>query len=267
MSDRRYVRYEEIDDGAIAVVTLDRPEARNAQNKAMTYQLDEAFTRAAFTDSVRCIVLAAEGPHFSAGHDLKGPGDYDAEPRWVGGSWTRPGAEGLMAFEEDMYFHMCRRWHDLPKPMIAAVQGNVIAGGLMLVWVSDIIIAAEDATFRDMTVEFMVNGVEWFSHPWELGVRKAKELLFTGDPISAHDAHLAGMVNHVVPNDELLDRTFEMARKIARKPSFALKLAKMSVNQALDAQGFQTAQQAAFSLQHLGHAHSRAEALQRRITD
>jgi len=257
------VRYEELEEHSIALVTLNRPETRNAQNKQMTYQLNDAFTRAAFSDDIKCIVLAAEGPDFSSGHDLKGPGEYDAAPHWVGGTTTRGGAEGLMAFEEESYFHMCRRWHDIPKPVISAVQGRVIAGGLMLMWVADIIIAAESATFRDMTVEFGVNGVEWFNHPWELGPRRAKELLFTGDPMTALDAHRLGMVNHVVPEEELLDFALGMAKRIAEKPSFALKLAKMAVNQALDAQGFHIAQQAAFNLQHVGHAHSRAETLRK----
>ena len=233
----------------------------------MTYELNDAFTRAAYTDSVKCIVLAANGPHFSAGHDLKGPGDYEAPPVWVGGSTTRGGAEGLMAYEEEMYLQMCRRWHDIPKPTIAAVQGKVIAGGLMLMWVCDIIIASDDASFRDMTVEFGVNGVEWFNHPWEFGIRKAKELLFTGDAIDATEAHRLGMVNHVVPADELLDFSLSMAERIAQKPSFSLKLAKMAVNQTLDAQGFMVSQQQAFGLQHLGHAHARGEHLRATGTD
>jgi len=258
------VRYEEVSDGQIAVITLDRPEARNAQNKQMTYQLNDAFNRAARTESVKCIVLAANGPHFSAGHDLKGPGEYDAEPVWVGGSYERSGAEGAMAYEEEMYLHMCRRWHDIPKPTIAAVHGKVIAGGLMLMWVCDLIIASDDASFQDLTVAHGVNGVEWFNHPWELGIRKAKELLFTGDAIDAEEAHRLGMVNHVVPGDELMDFSLAMAGRIAEKPAFALKLAKLAVNQTLDAQGFQIAQQQAFGLQHIGHAHTRGEQARRR---
>lgn len=266
MSDKM-VQYEEVAEGQIAVITLDRPEARNAQNNQMTYELNDAFTRAARTDSVKCIVLAANGPHFSAGHDLKGPGDYEAEPVGVGGSWDRGGAEGHMAYEEEFYLQMCRRWHDIPKPTIAAVQGKVIAGGLMLMWVCDIIIAAEDATFRDMTVEFGVNGVEWFNHPWEFGIRKAKELLFTGDAIDATEAHRLGMVNHVVDGEDLMDFTLAMAGRISEKPSFALKLAKLAVNQTLDAQGFQISQQQAFGLQHIGHAHSRGEVLHEKGVD
>jgi enoyl-CoA hydratase len=263
----KMVRYEEVRDGRIAIITLDRPEARNAQNKQMTYELNDAFTRGAHTDSVKCIVLAAEGPHFSAGHDLKGPGVYKADPVWVGGSPNRSGSEGLMAFEEETYLHMCRRWHDIPKPTIAAVQGRVIAGGLMLMWVCDLIIAADDASFQDLTVSHGVNGVEWFCHPWELGIRKAKELLFTGDAIDAEEAHRLGMVNHVVPRDKLLDASLAMADRIVDKPSFALKLAKLAVNQTLDAQGFQIAQQQAFGLQHVGHAHTRGEHMRESGTD
>ena len=106
-------------------------------------------------------------------------------------------------------------------------------------------------------MDFGVNGVEWFSHPWELGIRKAKEMLFTGEPVSALQAYNLGMLNHVVPRDRLADFTLELAGKIAKRPSFALKLAKMSCNQALDAQGFWNAQQAAFSLQHVGHSSMR----------
>jgi enoyl-CoA hydratase len=124
-------------------------------------------------------------------------------------------------------------------------------------WVCDLIVASSDATFSDPTVTFVVNGVEWFCHPWEVGVRKAKEMLFTGADISAEDGFRLGMINHVVEPDELRSFTMQLAETIASRPSFALKLAKLAVNQALDAQGFWTAQQAAFSLQHVGHAHTR----------
>jgi len=162
-----------------------------------------------------------------------------------------------MAWEEEVYFQMCWRWRNIPKPLLAAAQGKTIAGGLMLLWVADVIVAADDALFSDPVVGMGVNGVEYFAHPWELGARKAKELLFTGDWVTAADAHRLGMVNHVVPAAELRTFTMSMAARIATKPSFALKLAKESVNQTLDAQGQFTALRAAFSLQHLGHAHNR----------
>ncbi len=250
------VTYEVL-DGNVARITMNRPEVRNAQNRRMTYELNTAFTTAAFDDDVKAIILAGAGPHFSSGHDLRDTETFEPDPVGIAGGFGLPGAEGHMAFEDEVFLNMCRRWQQLPKPTIAQVQGRVIAGGLMLVWVCDLIVASDDATFADITVGLGVNGVEWFAHPWELGIRKAKEMLFTGEPVSAADAHMLGMVNQVVPRDELEARTLELARTIAARPSFALKLAKLSCNQALDAQGFWTAQQAAFSLQHLGHNHNR----------
>ena len=254
MTDYETVTYEVV-EGGVARVSLDRPEVRNAQNQRMTYELNDAFTRASFDDSVKVIILSAQGPHFSSGHDMN-PGSDNYEPERIGisGGIGKPGSEGLMAYEEEVYLNMCRRWQTLPKPTIAQVHGKTIAGGLMLMWVCDLIVASDDATFTDLTVNFGVNGVEWFAHPWEFGLRKAKEMLFTGDPVTAEQAYNLGMLNHVVPRETLGDFTLSLALKIAQRPSYALKLAKMSCNQAQDAQGFWTAQQAAFNLQHVGHA-------------
>jgi enoyl-CoA hydratase len=235
-----------------------RAEARNAQDKRMTYELNDAFDRACADDRVNCIVLAGDGPHFSAGHDLRdrsSMADFKPVSPW-GGSARRPAAEGHMAVEEEIYLGMCWRWRNLPKPVIAQVQGKVIAGGLMLMWIADIIIASEDATFQDPVVAFGVNGVEYFGHPWEFGVRKAKELLFTGDTLSAQEAKSLGMVNQIVARADLESATLAMAEKIAKKPPMGLKLAKMSVNQAQDAMGFWNALQMAMSLQQLGHANN-----------
>jgi enoyl-CoA hydratase len=172
------------------------------------------------------------------------------------GGYELPAAEGYMAQELEIYLGFCWRWRNLPKPTIAQVQGKVIAGGLMLVWPFDIIIAAEDTEFSDPVVAFGVNGHEFFVHAYELGHRKAKELLFTGDSIGAEEAKTLGMVNQVVKREELESYTLAMAEKIAKRPSMGLKLAKMSVNQSLDAQGMWTAVQSAFGLHHLGHTNS-----------
>jgi enoyl-CoA hydratase len=254
------IRYEVVDPGdhGIAVVTLDRQESRNAQNKRMTYEMNAAFDDASRRSDVKVIVLQADGPHFSSGHDLRDRESHrDFDLVSTHGGYGREGQEGHMAWEEEVYFQMCWRWRNIPKPLLAAAQGKTIAGGLMLLWVADVIVAADDALFSDPVVGMGVNGVEYFAHPWELGARKAKELLFTGDWVTAADAHRLGMVNHVVPAAELRTFTMSMAARIATKPSFALKLAKESVNQTLDAQGQFTALRAAFSLQHLGHAHNR----------
>jgi enoyl-CoA hydratase len=254
--DFETIRYERPADG-IARIVLDRDDTRNAQNLTMTYELDDAFRAAARDGDVRVVVLAAEGPHFSSGHDLADRGRLtDFEPRSFWGGVDKPGAEGHMAREHEIYLQMCWNWRNIPKPTIAEVQGKVIAGGLMLVWVCDLIVCADDAQFSDPTVAFGVNGVEYFGHPWEFGVRKAKELLFTGDFLGAGDAHRLGMVNHVVPRAELAATTMELAGRIASKPSMGLMLAKQSVNQAQDAQGLWPALQAAMTLQQLGHSNN-----------
>ncbi|CAB4539323.1 MAG: enoyl-CoA hydratase [Actinomycetes bacterium] len=254
------IRYEVVDPGdhGIAVVTLDRPESRNAQNKRMTYEMNAAFDDASRRSDVKVIVLQADGPHFCSGHDMR---DTESHREFdlvsTHGGYGREGQEGHMAWEEEVYFQMCWRWRNIPKPLIAAAQGKTIAGGLMLLWVADVIVASDDALFSDPVVGMGVNGVEYFAHPWEWGARKAKELLFTGDWVTAEEAHRLGMVNHVVPAAELRPFVMSMAGRMAKRPSFALKLAKESVNQTLEAQGQWTALRSAFSLQHLAHAHNR----------
>ena len=250
-------RVHEPGDQGIAVISLNRDSKRNAQNNQMTYELNACYDAAARDSNVKVIVLRAEGKHFSAGHDLRDKSSHLDFPQvFPQSGFSGEGQEGMMAHEEEVYFNMCWRWRNIPKPVIAAAQGMTIAGGLMLLWVADIIIAADDATFSDPVVAFGVNGVEYFAHPWEFGARKAKELLFTGDTFTAQEAMDAGMINRVVPAADLDSATMAMAAKIATKPGFALKLAKESVNQTLEAQGQYNAFRAAFSLQHLGHANN-----------
>jgi len=257
MTEFSTIEYDKQASG-VARIVLNRPEARNAQDKRMLYELNAAFDQAGRDDEVKVVVLAANGPHFSSGHDLRDQeplSEFDQVTNW--GGYDKPGQEGHQAFEEELYLGLCWRWRNLPKPTIAEVQGKVIAAGLMLVWVCDIIIASDDATFSDPVVAFGVNGVEYFGHPWEFGVRKAKELLFTGGMMSAAEAKSCGMVNHVVTREELTPFSMQMAERIAQRPSMGLRLAKQSVNQAQDAQGIWTALQSAMSLQQLGHANAR----------
>jgi enoyl-CoA hydratase len=250
------IRFEGPEAG-VARIVLARPEARNAQDKHMLYQLNDAFDRAAHDNETRVVVLAADGPHFSSGHDLRdGSKMREFTPVSCWGGYNLPGAEGFMAIEEEIYLGFCWRWRNFPKPTIAEVQGKVIAGGLMLVWVCDLIVAADDAEFSDPVVAFGLNGHEYFVHPWEVGARQAKEMLFTGDAIPAHRAYELGMVNQVVPPAELERSTRALAERIATRPTMGLKLAKQAVNQALDAQGQWAAIQAAFSLHELGHSHN-----------
>ncbi len=249
------IRYETTESG-VARVTLAMPEKRNAQSMEMLHEFNTALDLAAHDTDVKVIVIAGDDPDFSSGHAGRGNLDMDEfKPATTWAGFDAPGQEGHWAMEEEFFFGYCWRWRNIPKPTVVAIQGWVIAGGLMLVWPFDIVIAAEDTRITDPVVALGVNGVEYFGHPWEFGVRKAKELLFTGDVISAQEAKELGMVNHVVPNDNLMDFTMEMAEKIARRPSMGLKLAKESVNQAQDAMGFYNALRAAMSLQQLGHSH------------
>ena len=239
-------------------ITLARAETANAQDYQMLSDLNQAFDCAAQDEQVRVIVLAADGKHFSSGHDLSALNpDMDPFER-VGTQchFDAPGAEGYMAREAEMYVGLCWRWRNIPKPTIAQVQGKVIAGGLMLVWPMDLVICSEDASFSDPVVAFGVNGHEYFVHPYEAGARLAKEMLFTGRAIGAEEAYRHGMVNKVVPRDELESATLEMAEHIAKRPMFGLTLAKQSVNNSLDAQGMYTSIQSAFGLHHVAHSHN-----------
>jgi len=252
----QFIRYEGVTSG-VARIVLARPEKRNAQNKTMLYELNDALDLAAHDDDCRVIVLAADGPDFSSGHDMKDREPMAHKPVGTWGGFKQPGVEGHWAYEEELYLGLCWRWRNIPKPTMVEVQGRVIAGGLMLVWPFDIIIASTDARFSDPVVAFGVNGVEYFAHPWEVGVRKAKEMLFTGEAITAEEAKSLGMVNHVVEREELTEFTMKMAQHIAKQPMMGLKLAKQSVNQMQDTQGLWPALQGAMSLQHMGHAHER----------
>jgi enoyl-CoA hydratase len=259
MPEFKQIRYERPAE-RVARITLARADIRNAQDRAMLYEINTALDLAMHDDEVRVVILAADGPHFSSGHHLTDAskiGEHGAPVMGVGG-YELPGAEGYMAQEQEIYLGFCWRWRNLPKPTIAQVQGKVIAGGLMLVWPCDLIVASEDAQFSDPVVAFGVNGHEFFVHAYEVGHRKAKEMLFTGDAIGAHEAKTLGMVNHVVALEDLERFTLELAEKIGKRPSIGLKLAKMSVNQSLDAQGMWTAVQSAFGLHHLGHTHALA---------
>jgi enoyl-CoA hydratase len=259
MSDFDTVLYE-TPAPQVARIVLNRPESRNAQDTHLLYELNDAFDRAAQDDTIKVIILAARGPHFSSGHDLR---ETDHLQNFLAhrrvGTWcglSCGGAEPIMTREKELFQGLCERWAAIPKPTIAQVQGRCVSGGLMLVWPCDIIMAADDAQFQDNTVDMGVSGVEYFAHPWELGVRKAKELLFTSDWLSAQEAHRLGMVNHVVPRAELEHATLQLALRIARKSIFALKLAKEAVNGALHAQGRKSAMDHAFVLHQLTHSHN-----------
>ena len=239
-------------EGRIATITLNRAESANAQTLPMLDDLDEAWRRAAEDDEVRVIILQANGKHFSAGHDIKGVGNEGDEPP----SWT---LAGIYAIEARRFLEYSLRWRNIPKPSIAAVQGVCISGGLLLAWPCDLIIAADNAKFSDPVVNMGIGGVEYHGHTWEWGARKAKEMLFTGRSMTAEEAERLGMVNRVVPLDDLRAQTRALAEEIARKHPFALRQAKRAVNQTLDVMGFYAAVQSVFDVHQTGHGNALSE--------
>ena len=252
------VLYEAAD--GIAWITMNRPKYNNAQNGRMTYELDGAFKRAVADDDVKVIVLRGEGKHFSAGHDIGTPGrdvhlSQDRVTMWYDHA-NKEGGEFLYVREAEAYLGMCRRWRDIPKPTIAAVQGACIAGGLMLAWVCDLIVATDDAFFSDPVVRMGIPGVEYFAHPFELNPRIAKEFLFTGDRMSAERAYQMGMVNRMSTRETLTDDVAALATKVAEMPRLGLALTKQAINNIEDLQGKRTGMDAAFAWHHFTHAHN-----------
>jgi enoyl-CoA hydratase len=250
------VRYDVID--AVAWITMNRPQFNNAQNGQMTYALDDAFMRATQDDAVRAIVLAGEGKHFSAGHDIGTPGrdlHHPFENRlMVAGHVNKPAAELLYTREQEQYLGMCRRWRDVPKPTIAMVQGACIAGGLMLAWVCDLIVASDDAFFQDPVNRMGIPGVEYFAHGFELPPRVAKEFLLLGERMSAARAESFGMVNKVVPRDQLRDTVATWAARLAAQPRLGNWLTKQALNHVEELRGKRTAMDAVFHMHHFAHA-------------
>lgn len=230
--------------GAVRRILLSREAQRNAQSRQMLDALDAAFGDAAQDASVRVVVLGGKGQHFSAGHDLKQAqaerAAFTVEQRW--------------AYESLRYFDYCLRIWDFPKPTVAQVQGACVAAGFMLANMCDLIVASESAYFSDPVGHTLgAAATEVLIHPWVMGVRKAKEMLYTGARIDAAEALRIGMVNHVVSDEQLGAHALAVAQQIAKAPPFGLQLIKRSLNRTLDAQGLRSALSAHFDTHQLSH--------------
>jgi enoyl-CoA hydratase len=241
----------------VARIVMNRPDRRNAQGVTMTYELDDAFKRACHDDGINVIILAGAGDHWNAGHDVSGDGpDYPTPDQVVGlcGCFGGKGWEGPYCREREIYLEITERWRNAPKPVIAEIQGAVISGGMMLTWMCDLIICSEDARFRDATAaEMGIPGAEFWQHPYEMSVRQAKEWLMTGGWMTAQEAKQRGMVNHVVPRDQLAARTLELAENIAGRNPFTMKLVKQAMNFAQDQMGRKASMDFGFHLHQMGH--------------
>jgi enoyl-CoA hydratase len=247
------VRYEV--DGPVATITMNRPEVANAQNTELIDDLAAAFGAADSDDDVRVVILAGAGKHFSSGHDLKalvGQAEVDEWRR------MRETPEGKFRHEKVMYFDRCVEIYNFRKPTVAAVQGSCIAAGLMLACMCDIIVAADDAVFQNPVLRMTGAGVELLVEPWELGMRKAKEFLLTGDTIDAAEAWRLGLVNKVVPAGQLMDAARELAGKIALVPPATAQVVKDSINHAFDLMGKSDSWKYHFMAHHWMHNTSTA---------
>jgi enoyl-CoA hydratase len=234
----------------VATVTMNRPEVANAQDTALIDGIDAAFDRADADDDVHVVVLAGNGKHFSAGHDLKALVGGDDPDEWVA---MRDTPEGKFRHEQVMYFDRCQRIYHFRKPTIAAVQGACVAAGLMLACMCDLIVASDDATFQNPVLRMTGAGVELLVEPWELGIRKAKEFLWTGEKLDAQEAWRLGLVNRVVPRAELAERVAELADRVALVPPATAQVVKDSLNNTATLMGKEQSWKYHFMAHHWMH--------------
>ncbi|MBV9332172.1 MAG: enoyl-CoA hydratase/isomerase family protein [Alphaproteobacteria bacterium] len=216
-------------EGPVATITLNRPRYKNAQSYRMLDEIDAAFGLAKADKSVRVLVLRGSGGTFSSGHDL-GTAEALDYRKALGAS------AGIESYDQFKKYNLdlLVGWRNFPKPTIAMVEGYCIYAGWMLAACCDVIFAARDA-------EFLAGFVEYMSIPWDIGVRRAKELCFESRFISAQEARDFGFVNRVVEPDYLERETYAYAARVAEQSADALRFIKIQANKAQDAQGFQVA--------------------------
>jgi enoyl-CoA hydratase len=213
-------------DGPVGVITLNRPTYRNAQGYRMLDEIDHAFAQARSDEAVRVVIVRGSAGVFSTGHDLGTPEDVDYR-RSLG---VKPGVQTYDQFKH-YNLDLLVRWRNFPKPTVAMVEGYCIYAGWMLAAAMDVVFAAENA-------EFLAGFVEYMSLPWDIGIRRAKELCFESRFISAAEARDYGLVNRILQPADLERETLAWARRVAENSPEALRLAKIQMNKAQDAQGF-----------------------------
>lgn len=244
------VLYEEI--GHVARITLNRPEVHNVMNIRLILELDEATKKADADPNIRVILLDGAGKSFSSGHDLSPiPGDaLQQEHR----ERHQRSVEDRLATEEEWYFNKCLEIRNLKKPTIAAIHGNVVLMGIVLACMCDLIIAAESTQLWNPSLRHCGTGGEIMVLPFEVGFRKTKEYLWTGDVIPIHEAERLGMINRVVPDDQLEKEAIKLAERIALMPPVAVGIIKRSLNKMQDFMGMAMAFEYHFVLHQISHA-------------
>ncbi len=228
------ILYEVID--SVARITLNRPERANALNQAMLTEIGEALDEAEGDAAVRAIVVRGAGAAFSSGFDLK----EQMERRPTGVAQWQP----ILRKDFDT---VMRFWH-CAKPTIAAVRGPCLAGACELALACDLTIAAEDAFFGEPELKFGA-GIVVMILPWIVGPKIAKEIILTGaDRIGAQRAYEIGMINRIVPAEDLDETALRLARHIAAIDPALVKDTKRAINRALEAQGMLEALEAALEI-------------------
>ena len=225
MADYKFIKYEQ--EGRVARLVLNRPQYRNAQSRQLIEELDDAFAQAANDDGVGVVLLMGAGDHFSGGHDL-------GTPESLADLKERPTGEGLRGKYKQswsMNIEPTLRWRNLPKPTVAAVQGYCIFAGWMIASACDVIFAADDAMF-------LPTNFQYFSVPWDLHPRKAKQILFESRFVDAAEAEELGFVNFVVPRAKLEEEAMAYATRVAENDPFQLRMIKLAINQQQDAAGY-----------------------------
>jgi len=217
-------------DGRVSVVSLNRPDKLNAINPELKRALVERLHEADAEPATSVVVLRAEGRSFSAGYDI-GPNPARAARRGNALAWHE-------SLTDDVALELTP--FDMRKPVIASVQGHCLGGGCEMVMLCDLTVAAEDALFGEPEIRFSNVGPALIM-PFVIGYKRARELLYLGDPIDAKTALAYGMVNRVVPLAELGPATMTLARRMALISPEALAATKLAVNRGADAAGLRNA--------------------------
>jgi enoyl-CoA hydratase len=222
--DFQHILYQ---PGPVTRIILNRPRYRNAQSARMIYELDDAFRAAGSDPDVRVIVLSGAGKSFCAGHDIGTPEEMEDPRRWMAPSDRL----GRYVRQREQYVEATLRWRNVPKPTIAMVHGYCIFGGWIFAASMDLVFAASDALF-------LPSNLQYFSAPWDVGPKKAKEILYEGRFITPREAQELGFVNRIYPPGDLERETLAYAERVAGRGAVGPRMTKLMVNNALDIMGY-----------------------------
>lgn len=240
---------------AVARVVMNTPENHNILTADMIKDVDEAMKTADADPEVRAIIFLGAGRSFSSGHDMSGRGRGGQPPQI---NAPRGSVEYRFDFEEEYYYEANLTIRNLRTPTIAGLRGHVVLGGLMTALMCDLVVAEENTNIWNPSLRHAGTGGEVMILPWDIGYRKTKEMLWTGDPLDVHEAHQLGMINRVVPLGALEAECQRLADRIALMPPRVVWMTKRSLNKMQEIQGLLTSLDHHFLMHQLGHASAEA---------